>query len=88
MVKGCRNKHSDSCAGHWQFKTTHLVYKAFTHQNLRPRLYIPIEGVWSPAGGYKVSEDFQAFEARCQDSRHFEAVDSELTSWETSKHVS
>ena len=36
-------------------------------------------------GDYKVSEDFQAFEARCQDSRHFEAVDSELTSWETSK---
>ena len=52
--------------------------------------YIDTEGVWSPAwgGGYKVSEDFQAFEARCQDSRHFEALDCELASWETSKHVS
>jgi len=39
-------------------------------------------------GGYKVSEDFQAFEARCQYSRHFGGVDSELASWETSKHVS
>lgn len=26
-------------------------------------LYIPIDGVWPPAGGYKVSEDCQAFEA-------------------------
>jgi|GEM_PF-5480872 len=51
-------------------------------------LYTPIEGVWSPAGGYKVSEDCQAFEARCQDSRHFEAVDSELALCQTSKHVS
>ena len=39
-------------------------------------------------GGYKVSEDFQAFEARCQDSRQFEALDCELASWETGKHVS
>ena len=40
MVEGCRNKHPDYCAGHWQFKTTQLVYKPKQPQNLRPRLYI------------------------------------------------
>ena len=39
-------------------------------------------------GGCKVSEDFKAFEPRCQDSRHFEALDCELASWETTKPVS
>ena len=42
-------------------------------------------------GGYKVSEDcqdFEAFKAVEQYSRQSKALDCELASWETSKHVS
>ena len=51
-------------------------------------------------GGYKVSEDcqdfeafeafkaFKAFKAVEQNSRQSKALDCELASWETSKHVS
>jgi hypothetical protein len=67
---------------------THLVYKPkFTPKPPTTPIYIR-RGVWSPAGGYKVSEDFQAFEAVEQYSRQFRAVDSELISCKTSKHVS
>ena len=47
--------------------------------------------LWTPAGAYQVSEDCQAFEAFKaveQIRRHFGGVDSELASWETSKHGS
>ena len=67
---------------------THLVSKPKQPQNLRPRLYSTGTPHGHLQGGYEVSEDCQAFEARCQDSRHFKPVDSELASWETSKHVS
>ena len=36
-------------------------------------------------GGFRVSEDFQAFEAVEQNGRHFRAVDSELMSCKTSE---
>jgi hypothetical protein len=75
-------------------KYFHLVSKSKKPQNLRPPLYSAGTPPWSPAGGYKVSEDcqafeaFEAFKAVEQIRRHFCAVDSELALCQTSKHVS
>ena len=69
-------------------RNTNLVSKPKKPQNLRPPLYSTGTPPWSPAGAYKVSEDCQAFEAVEQNSKHFCAVDSELMSCKTSKHVS
>ena len=65
--------------------------QTLTPQKVRPHLYSPGYPHAHLPGGYKASEDcqaFEAFEAVEQIHRHFQAVDSELASWETSKHVS
>jgi len=69
---------------------THLVSKPKQPQNLRTHLYIHIDGGWPPAGvgAIKSLKTAKPLKQGGQDSRHFGGVDSELASWETSKHVS
>jgi hypothetical protein len=68
--------------------TNHLVSKPKKPQNLRPPLYSAGTPYGHLRGAIKSLKTAKPLKQRIQDSRHFGGVDSELASWETSKHVS
>ena len=67
---------------------TQLVYKALTPQKVRPHLYNKDTPYGHLRGAIKSLKTAKPLKQGRQNSRHFEALDCELASWETSKHVS